>query len=127
MPSFSQGDIVRVPFPYTDRATTSHRPALVISDGGLGQDGFLLWVAMITSQGNRGWPQDVPITDTRDATGLPFPSRVRPLKITTIEAKVASRIGCVGADTLGEVMAVLRTNLKLDQAPNDTATPRFLK
>ncbi len=31
MASFEQGDIVRVPFPYTDRSTRQHRPALVVS------------------------------------------------------------------------------------------------
>ena len=34
MPSFEQGDIVRVPFPYTDRSTRQWRPALVVSAGG---------------------------------------------------------------------------------------------
>ena len=49
MPDFEQGDIVRVPFPYTDRSTRQRRPALVISAGGLGEDRRLIWVAMITS------------------------------------------------------------------------------
>lgn len=32
------GDVVRVPFPYTDRPIRQHRPALVISRGGIGDE-----------------------------------------------------------------------------------------
>jgi len=35
--SFERGDVVRVPFPYTDRATRQRRPALVVSCGGIGE------------------------------------------------------------------------------------------
>jgi hypothetical protein len=35
MPTFSQYDVVSVPFPYTDRAALERRPALVISKPGL--------------------------------------------------------------------------------------------
>ena len=63
MPGFEQGDVIRVPFPYTDRSTRQRRPALVVSRGGLGEDGRLLWVAMITSAENRAWPEDVPFGD----------------------------------------------------------------
>ncbi|MGO4263873.1 type II toxin-antitoxin system PemK/MazF family toxin, partial [Lysobacter sp. TAB13] len=56
---FSQGDVIRVPFPYTDRNTRQHRPALVVSHGGVGEGEGLLWVVMITSAENRSWPGDV--------------------------------------------------------------------
>jgi mRNA interferase MazF len=92
MPTFSQGDVVRVPFPYTDRNTRQHRPALVVSNGPLGPGGGLLWVAMITSAANRPWPGDHLIEAWAQA-GLPIPSTVRPAKITTIEARDAETIG----------------------------------
>jgi mRNA interferase MazF len=53
MPDFEQGQVVRVPFPYTDRERRQHRPALVVSDGPVGENASLLWVAMITSAQNR--------------------------------------------------------------------------
>jgi len=43
MPSFKQGDVIRVPLPYTDRSTRQHRPALVVSKGGIGEENGLLW------------------------------------------------------------------------------------
>lgn len=106
MPSFDAGDVVRVPFPYTNRETTQHRPALVVSDGAVG-NGMLLWVLMITSDGNRPWPGDVPLGETYASAGLPAPSRIRTLKIATIEASTAEPIGSIPAETL----AVVRRNV----------------
>ena len=98
MPIFRQGDVVRVPFPYTDRNTRQHRPALVVSDGPVGKAGALLWVAMITSAENRPWPGDHAIEAFAEA-GLPIPSVIRPTKITTIEARDAESVGRLN-DTL---------------------------
>lgn len=103
MPSFRQGDVVKVPFPYTDRATRQRRPALVVSTGGIEAAHGLLWVAMITSAENRGWPGDVPIADLATA-GLPAPSIIRPAKIATIEARDAEAIGTVPADVVAVVL-----------------------
>ena len=49
MPSFKQGDVVKVPFPYTDRSTRQFGPALVASTGGIETAHGLLWVVMIAS------------------------------------------------------------------------------
>lgn len=89
---FRPWDIVRVPFPYTDRPVRQHRPALVVAAGDLQAAHGLLWVVMITSAGNRRWSGDVPISDLA-ASGLPAPSMVRCAKIATIEASDAGRIG----------------------------------
>lgn len=106
MPTYRQGDIVRVPFPYTNRDTTQHRPALVISDGAVAS-GMLLWVLMITSTLNRGWPADVVIDSKADLTGLPAPSMVRTMKIATVESAVAQRIGAISKSELEAVTGEL--------------------
>lgn len=113
MPSFERGDVVRVPFPYTDRATRQHRPALVVSDGGIGDGEALLWVVMITSAENRPWPGDVPLGPRYREAGLPAPSTIRPCKIATIEARHAQAIGRIDAERLAAVTATLRGHLKL--------------
>jgi mRNA interferase MazF len=102
MPTFKQGDVIKVPFPYTDRPTRQSRPALVISTGELETRHGLLWVAMITSAGNRAWPEDVPVSNLK-AAGLPFPSVIRPAKIATIEASDASKIGSISPGRLKKV------------------------
>ncbi|MBV8358778.1 MAG: hypothetical protein JO189_12700 [Deltaproteobacteria bacterium] len=58
MPTFEQGEVVRVPFPYTDRETRQYRPPLVASMGSIGESAQFLWVVMITSVENRRWPDD---------------------------------------------------------------------
>jgi mRNA interferase MazF len=99
MPVFEPGQIVRVPFPYSDGVATQHRPALVVACPG---DGFLLWVLMVTSAENRPWPGDVAIPDHRSC-GLPAPSIVRSEKIATIDASKADLRGVVPAGVLAQV------------------------
>ena len=96
MPAFEQGDVIKVPFPYTDRQTRQFRPALVISTGPLEKLHSLLWVVMITSAQNKGWAGDVPIPDS-GAAGLPAPSVIRCARITTIEASAAIKLGSLSA------------------------------
>jgi len=94
MPSFEVWDVVKVPFPYTDRPVRQRRPALVVAAGELLAEHGLLWLAMITSAANRGWPGDVPVSDLQSA-GLPIPSIIRVAKIATIEARDADKLGVV--------------------------------
>ncbi len=111
MPSFEQGDVVRVPFPYTDRATRQWRPALVVSLVGLGEDRRLIWVAMITSAENRSWPDDVPFGESYRESGLPAPSVIRPCKLATIEGGHAEKIGQANAELMEKVIRFLRRSL----------------
>jgi len=89
MPTFERGDVVRVPFPYTDREVRQHRPALVVSYGAIGDRGTLLWVLMITSAENRPWPGDVSLAKGYRQAGLPAPSLVRTAKIGRVARAVA--------------------------------------
>ncbi|GAW41394.1 PemK-like protein [Brevundimonas sp. SH203] len=111
MPDFERGDVVRVPFPYTDPSTRQHRPALVVSDGPLGDGDRLLWVVMITSADNRPWADDVSLGDGYADAGLPAPSVIRPVKIATIDTAVATRLGRIDDERLARTMAVIRANL----------------
>lgn len=101
--AFDQGDVIRVPFPYTDRPVRQNRPALVVSRGGVGEDERFLWVVMITSAENRPWPGDVAIGDLYPSVGLPAPSLVRTVKIATIEASSAEKLGHIPPTLMAEV------------------------
>lgn len=113
MPSFEQGDVIRVPFPYTDRATRQRRPALVVSHGGIGENDGLLWVVMITSAENRSWPGDLPLPADDADTGLPVPSVIRPCKVATIEARHVERLGRIAPNLMLQVRRALREVLGL--------------
>lgn len=111
MTDFKAGDLVRVPFPFTNRPTRQYRPAIVVSTGGLGDEHRLLWVAMVTSAENRRWPGDLPIEEDHISVGLPSPSMIRTAKIMTIEASKAEWRGNIGADRLKAVYANIASNL----------------
>ncbi|WP_331000170.1 type II toxin-antitoxin system PemK/MazF family toxin [Acetobacter garciniae] len=118
MPGFEVWDIIKVPFPYTNRPVRQQRPALVVrvvvADGAPD----LLWVLMVTSSAHRQWPQDVVITDFA-AAGLPAPSMVRTAKIATIDASDAQAIGKLPTGNRVAVKAVLAE--ALSALPNEAA------
>ncbi len=99
--------VVRVPFPYTDRPVRQYRPALVIAAGDLETTHGLLWVLMITSAENRGWSDDVHISD-HERAGLPVPSLIRCAKIATIDARDAERLGSLPAADCPKVARRIR-------------------
>jgi mRNA interferase MazF len=68
MATFNPWDVIRVPFPYTDRPVQQHRPALVIVAGKIEVAYGLLWVLMITSAENRRRDHDVVVSDLTAAS-----------------------------------------------------------
>ena len=95
-PSFKQGDVVKVPFPFTDRHTQKNRPALVLSNRRFGDSSGHSVMAMITTARHSGWPLDVPISDL-DKAGLPIACIVR-MKLFTLDHRlIAGRLGTLAA------------------------------
>lgn len=94
--TYDAGDIVVVPFPFTDRATTKRRPAVVLSDAAFGGAIGQSVLAMITSAKQSGWPLDVTIED-RAITGLDAACVVRMKLITLDHRLIVRRAGSLGA------------------------------
>ena len=128
MAIFEVWDIVKVPFPYTDRPVRQRRPALVVAAGEIEAAHGLLWLVMITSADNRGWPGDVGISDLGTA-GLPAPSIVRPAKIATVDARDAQRLGTLpGADRKAAatgLRAILGSSAPCSRHPRENSTAAF--
>jgi mRNA interferase MazF len=80
---YERFDVVIVPFPFTDKAQTKRRPALILSQRAFGRKAGHSIMAMITSANNPPWPLDVAIADL-DAAGLPAASVVR-MKLFTLD------------------------------------------
>ncbi len=84
MERFVKGDIVVIPFPFSDLSGSKKRPALVLSD--LEGDDILL--CQITSQQTKD-SFAVSITNKDMATGfLPSASYIRPLRIFTADKNI---------------------------------------
>jgi len=96
MPTYSPGDVVVVPFPFSDREASKRRPALVCSATAFNDSAHHLVLAMITTATHRKWPGDVAIRDLT-STGLPVASIVR-WKLFTLDASlVLRRAGALSA------------------------------
>jgi mRNA interferase MazF len=110
MPGFEVWQLVKVPFPYTDRPVQQRRPALVVAVPAVSGAPDLLWVLMVTSAANRGWPGDVAVSDPVEA-GLPAPSVVRSAKIATIEARDVEPIGYLPLGDRAQVLELMQAAL----------------
>lgn len=105
--TFERYAVLRVPFPFTDRAATKNRPALVLSDEAAfnAPAGHSL-LAMVTSADNAPWPLDCPVTDLASA-GLPAPSVVR-FKLFTLDHRlVRGTLGRLALDDVRQVQAAI--------------------
>ncbi len=85
--TYNRYDIVKVPFPFTDKYVTKNRPALIISAAKsfnrcIGHS----VMAMITSAKHNDWPLDTQIKDL-DSAGLPVASIIR-LKLFTLDHRL---------------------------------------
>lgn len=124
MATFSRGDVVKVPFPYTDRDVRQRRPALVVSDQPLGDDGRMHWVLMITSADHRRWPGDVALDRRHGEAGLPAPSLIRTSKIATVETDRMEPLGRMPDAFMDAVEAELDTILgRTDTAQQFAGSP----
>lgn len=103
-------DVIVVPFPFTDSARTTRRPALVLSAKSIfGAKIEQSVLAMITSQKNDPWPLDIPIKNKKQS-GLTAPSVVR-MKIFTLDNRfILRKIGQLSKTDQNQVKKSL-TNL----------------
>ena len=96
-PGFSPGDVVVVPFPFTDRTATKKRPALVCSSRAFNDASGHVVLAMITSSDHTPWPSDVRLS-ANDVAGLPLASTVR-WKLFTLDQRLILRAAGALADS----------------------------
>jgi mRNA interferase MazF len=89
MAAYRPGDVVVVPFPFTERLASKRRPALVCSGEAYNAESRHVVLAMVTTATHSEWPGDVAISDL-DETGLPAPSVVR-WKVFTLDASLVIR------------------------------------
>ena len=107
---FEQFTVVRVPFPFTDKAATKNRPALILSGESIfnAAIGHSVMV-MITSQSNPAWPLDYFISNL-DIAGLPVPSVVR-FKLFTLDNRLVR--GEIGHLSKADIAVVRKSLVQL--------------
>ena len=109
--SYKRGDVVLVPFPFTDLSSAKQRPALVVSADAFNSTRDDVLVAAITSQIPAQLAADefmIPAGELAEC-GLPKPSILRLSKLVALHRQlVFKRVGALPVATLTQVMAQLR-------------------
>lgn len=100
---YNQFDVVKVPFPFSDKKMTKRRPALILSSSQYFTNTNHYLLSMITSASQSFWANDVEISNL-EKSGLPSPSKIR-FKIFSLDTSVI--IGKIGSlDKKDESMVI---------------------
>jgi mRNA interferase MazF len=83
--AFSRGDVVLVPFPFTDLSATRVRPAVVVSSSEYEEETGDIILTMVTSRRHEGLT-DFALQDWR-RSGLIMPSWIR-IKLATLSSRL---------------------------------------
>ena len=108
---YDPGDVVLLPFPFTDLSTIKQRPAVVVSSSRFNKVHRDIIVAAITSHVSGTifkTDHNIPKEDLIHA-GLPKPSLVKLSKIVTIDQRlVRKRLGCFSKRTTEKILTQIR-------------------
>ncbi len=99
-----KGDIVLIPFPFTDLSGIKLRPALILIESSLD-----IPVCFISSQTNRSEATDV-LVNAHSTNGLKKDSLIKTSKIATLDKSLAK--GLLGSLTPNE-LSILDNSLKV--------------
>ena len=107
--AYNFGDIVLVPFPFTDQTASKKRPAVVVSADAYHQQRPDVILMAVTSQILRpaGSVGEVLITDWHGA-GLPKPSLIKPVLATVEQGLILRKLGALQADDVQSLRSALR-------------------
>jgi mRNA interferase MazF len=114
MERFVKGDIVVIPFPFSDLSGSKRRPAFVLAD--LPGDDIIL--CQVTSQVGRDNSLCVSLLSGDFASGsLPVNSYIRPTRIFTADKKIILRkAGTVKDSVCKETIDILKSLLERGQS-----------
>jgi mRNA interferase MazF len=111
--AYQRGDIVLIPFPFSDLSATKTRPAVVVSSQLYQELRSELLLAYVSSQVIKADPQIDVVVKEWAAAGLLKPSFVRP-KIAAIEpGLIVHHAGQLSAEDMVAVDDALRLSLNL--------------
>jgi mRNA interferase MazF len=112
---YQQGDIVSVPFPFTDLSQSKLRPAIIISNNSINTTGDVI-IVMITSQSKLDGI-NILIDESQVTNPLPFNSYVRCHRIVTIENHlIVKKVSEANSQLINKVIEAIKELLKEDSS-----------
>jgi mRNA interferase MazF len=109
--SYEFGDVVLVPFPFTDQTATKKRPAIVVSSAVYHHERADLIIMAVTSQLRpSATVGEVFITSWQEA-GLLKPSAIKPIMTTIAKGLILRKLGRLEETDRQALQHVLRTIL----------------
>ncbi|MHB8473648.1 MAG: type II toxin-antitoxin system PemK/MazF family toxin [Gammaproteobacteria bacterium] len=110
MTSFECGDVILVPFPFTDQSNRKQRPAVIVSTSAYNTERLALIIMAVTSQIRTENSLDCLVSDWQ-AAGLLKPSAVKPVIATIEQGLVIKHLGQHTETNRHAVSAALREML----------------
>lgn len=115
MTIYKPGEVILVPFPFTDLTTAKQRPALILSSAAFNKRQRDVIVAAITSHfedSAKNFEYRLDESEQRDA-GLPKPSAVKLGKIVTIDQRLIRKIiGRISKPAMQQILTRLHMILR---------------
>ncbi len=118
MITYRRGDVLLLPFPFTDLSAAKRRPVVVLSTDAYNAGRADVIVAAITSNVSGRQPGDCPVTDL-SAAGLAKPSVVKIVVGTIERSQVLRQLGSLSAGDLDAVAQAVADALGLPAQPPD--------
>jgi len=107
--TFNFGDIILVPFPFTDQSTSKKRPAVVISSDAYNNDRSDIILMAVTSQmWHLGKTGEAEVKNWQEA-GLLKPSLIKPILTTIEKTLVLKKLGSLSMKDRHTLQEVLQT------------------
>ena len=108
--SFEFGDVLLVPFPFTDQSGTKKRPAVEVSSDAFHRESADLIIMAITTQSRASSSLQVPVSEWQ-TTGLLRPSVIKPVFATIEQSLVLKKIGALQPSDLDALRDALRRTI----------------
>lgn len=109
MTTYDFGDIVLVPFPFTDQTTTKKRPAVIVSSDAYNQQRPDIILMAVTSQiRSIGYFGDVTVSQWQQA-GLLKPSVIKPIFVTVEKGLILKKLGRISAKDRSVLQEAIQT------------------
>ena len=114
--AFQRGDVVLIPFPFTNLTATKTRPAVVVSSATYHTVRTELLLVYVSSQISKATPPIDYVLKDWQRSGLPKPSFARP-KVAAIEPTlVVHQVGQLTTQDLAEIDRRLRIAMALTES-----------